>query len=638
MLAKLIKFETSDGFEYFLMGSANASARGMGLTLQSKVNDEACILLRSNKEDYFKTLKINLESIPKLSVEDLSNHEKNAIVNEENLKSKAVYIVAAELDVDEVTLLLSSAVSKACRVQMLTSESAVIDELRYSSLEITTHFKSKTLERLHFIHILDERGAVISNKLPVVNVSLQIKSCPDPQQEKFEQALNAFETGEDDDLFTLLPFIQLEWANDDTPGNKQGNGVQSRKTNEENSKKYTLAELQELSAYRVELQRAHLSSPSHKVAEMLALLAKNLKLQNKNIYAESEEQKNLIDKAKTDGEKNAEEVASKQRDSVVCEREKKLLRKFFNSLLSNYQSRLEPVLNVKSDSKSVKQVEQSPVESRHLSNYLIALYLFMRYQGKSFTQTETIKLNTLADSMGNAYLKDFASKLGKKETDSVEKLVNIEYIPITDDYEAAGCMTGFIYNIIGSFLLAIIPGFLESDYEIINKRIKQNREEAFRRTVHILLNYNWHDLDIYFDILALNALLYLNPDDDFSSGVEAHLRKELNSIKSQTTYQAKEYQNNHLRFFNEILPRYRKILKTKEGSFSKKPLSAINSAELLLTTQFGVCALHSKKAIPINGGFKVYDINLMRPGFMLDYDCEDYCLTGYRTSSSQIIV
>ncbi len=637
--AKLVKFETKDGYEFLLMGSANASVKGMGLSSPVKVNDEACILLRSKKVDYFKLLNINLASIPKFSVEELSSHEKNVIVNEENLKSKAVYILAAELDVDEVTLLLSIGVPKACRIQMLTSENTIIEELQYSSLEIITRFKPKTLERLHFIHLLDEKGSAISNKLPVINVSLQIKSCPDPQQEKFEQAFSAFEAGEDDDFFTLLPFIQLDWANDDIAGNKQGNGIHGRKTNEENDRKYTLEEVQELSAYRVELQRAHLSSPSHKVAELLALLAKNLKFQSKNAYAESEEQKNLIDKTKEDSEKNAEEVSSKQRDSAVCEIEKKLLRKFFNSLLSNYQSRLEPIRNVKSDSKSVKQVEQSPVESRHLSNYLIALYLFMRYQGKSFTRTETIKLNALADSTGNAYLKDFAAKLGKKETDSIEKLITIAYIPITEDYEAAGCMAGFIYNIIGSFLLAIIPGFLESDYDIINKRIRQNRQEAFIRTIHIVLNFNWHELDIYFDVLTLNALLYLYPDGEFGASSEENLRKELKSVNSQATYNAKEYESNYKRFFKEILPRYRKILKTRGTSTSKNPISTLKPENLLLTKQFGICALYDKRVIPINSaGFNVYDIDLMRPGFLLDYDYEDYCLTGYRTSSSQLVV
>lgn len=529
--AKIFHFQYSDGSEYLMLGSANATIAAMGSSGKKAVNSEAGIIIqRLSKTNYLKELDIKF---PKKGITLCSLPEnRNHLLPKEVKRKFTARITYSELKGDELTLYLKdkSAIEGQISIQSNNLVETEVVSFPLSSEKI--NIKCKYPDSVFKICIIDDEGNPVSNYSIVHRIDYLLKCNPDTQQEKLDNLLDGdFPDGEG--LTELLQYVDSNWADEDQPNNPVKTGASVRgdgKKEKDSNIKYEKLSPEEFNKVTKEMllkQAGELTSATVKIADFLQVVSSGMLTKPDDNFGESEEQKLLDDK---DQKGEGAEVPNAVRVKPSGEKEKRAISAFFNKLNELYGKSLKKFY----DSPVLTLTPNEEINIKFLSNVLIALQLIQIYYNKKFT---------------------VEVKSDKEETILKEEVFLYE----GNLYSGCDTVKGFMYKIFGKFILLATAKFKEYEYDILNQKLIYNKKQVFLKSIFILLNISCNEEEEdYRNTLFLNIIHYLKTEDVSEVEFISELKMQLDKLRSNAKFIHPSFQDNFESFFNNTIPAYQK--------------------------------------------------------------------------------
>jgi hypothetical protein len=530
--AKIFHFLFSDGTEYMMLGSANATTAALGSGVDQAINQEAGLIIRrtTSNKTWLEELDINL---PDGTINLNSIPKNNHLIGQSEQRS--VYttrILYSELRGNELSVYINKEIKLANGYVVLFSRNC--DELEKITYEQTNKIlisKCKKPEDIFKVHLVDNSYNVISNYCIVHRVESLIKCNPDPLQEKLDNLFEQ-EYPDGEGITELLEFVEYNWADDETNVNisKHSRGGINHKLKEPSlTDKYETLNTEEFNTISDEMflkQSGEMFHPSVKIAEFLGILGSELVSKSTYDYTESEEQK-LLEDTEQKGEGSA--ITNKSSRKINALKERDAISRYFHKLDENYSEHLKSFYEEKALTVTPNQV----INIKALSNVLIGLQLIQRYHGKKFDIEKGDYL-----SEGNVFRQG-------------------SYLIDGDVFSGDKTVKGFITNVLGKFLLLCTAGMKSYEYEILNQKIFYFRSQVVDKLVFTILNLHWHEKEYeYRDNLLLNSLFFINPESVSSEDFLNRFKQRIITARSKAVYISRYFDENADIFFNTFLPKF----------------------------------------------------------------------------------
>lgn len=208
--SKIFHFE-SDNNEYCLIGSANATIAGIGISKKRAINDEFCVLYRLPKGNLLKTLGI---SGIKQEI-DPTKLIRTTVITEETLpKSKIrndIFIIGCDLEGVNLTIFTKEPIKlKKSKVILYNNQAEIIFSIEIESRN--QNYIIITLDKLclknnpRYVNFENDINEIISNKQVINLVDSLRYSDPSKQNRTITQIINALEVRESNE-FAILDYI-----------------------------------------------------------------------------------------------------------------------------------------------------------------------------------------------------------------------------------------------------------------------------------------------------------------------------------------------------------------------------------------------------------------------------------------------
>lgn len=197
--AKAIQFETSEG-TFFVLGSANATSAAYGLNSHS-FNDEANIIIHSNKEDFFKKLGIDFSKQCVKSINDFHSAAKYSIrsANEALL----THITLCERHQQDKLYISFDKIVADAKVRLCLDDGYRDFDFNKDGIEIGVLGKIQ-----YAVAILGDKE--ISNKALVLDFADLVKRNPDSKYSKIESLFHTNNGDWDDNIAKVLSYVNFD--------------------------------------------------------------------------------------------------------------------------------------------------------------------------------------------------------------------------------------------------------------------------------------------------------------------------------------------------------------------------------------------------------------------------------------------
>jgi HKD family nuclease len=508
--AKMIHFSMSDGTEYMMLGSANATNAALGTSSKKAVNHEAGILIKrtSTSNTWLHELQIKLpaDSIGMDKFKDTGGRTSPKVSS----SSAKIKIVYAELRGTELSIYTKSKLTETdLKVLVLSREGAEIESIPFEMSDKSLVAKCSASDDVFKIVLANDQSEMVSNYCLVHRLEALIKCNPDPQQEKLDELLDE-EYPDGEGITQLLEYVDYNWADEDSKNTKYhvsggGAGIKS-KSGSPNQHYETLSEedFNAISDDALFQQTGEMSHPSVKIADFLGIVGSELAIRHSDDFSESEEQK-LLEAEVQQGEGNTVESNKKKKNNAIKVRN--AILRYFRNLDSQYTMLLESFYR----KKELFETPHIPINIKAFSNILIALQLIQIYHGKRF------------------------------DIESDEEFKQESYLIDGSIFDSHKTIKGFLNNVLGKFLLLSTAGVKKYEYDVLNKKLEYYQYQVLEKTIFTILKLHWHENElVYRDNILLNTLFFLHKNiedkDIFVENLKSRIWKQKNGSKYSSRY------------------------------------------------------------------------------------------------------
>lgn len=551
--AKIILFKYTDGKEYMVLGSANASMAAMGGLSQLADNAEAGLIVMQNQQfDWLNELEIKL---PKNKININSFKGDNGLspssIIRNSYKNRIIYTELKGLDL--TCYLKDPSVDDVWMVNLGRS-GEILEKIVAKSVDNRIICQLSESEYAFKVYIENSDSERCSNYCIIHRYEALLRCNPDPTHEKLDSLLEG-EFPEDEGFTTLLEYVDYDWADDEAnnidtinPKNFKPSVKTEHKTQENEYQRLTSEEFNKISMDVLAHQSGLLTNSNIKIADFLNIVISG-ESQRTSDFSESDEQK-LLEDEEQKGE--GEEIKSRGVKKVNAKQEKKAIIRYFKKLETIYTNKLDSFFETRALTKTPNEL----ITIKSLSKILIAVQILSIYQGKKFSQ--------LQDCNGSALLEEYYIKFGIV-TSSVDTV------------------KGFLISVLGKFFLLATGGFKKYDYEILNQKVKTYRLQLFEKTLFICLNTDWRNEDEkkYLQLLLLNLHYFVLPVDAIDEAYFSQLKSKTVLFRKNAKYVSALFSENLSDYENILLPKFKKWYKVFSNEGERKQY-LIKETHLLL--------------------------------------------------------
>ena len=596
--AKILHFQYNDGREIMILGSANATKAAMGIDGISAVNHEAVIIIkRISKINWLMELGIEFPKETIKAVKELKTNLSSLYPKEPTNKYQ-LKIVYSELRANEISIYIDNKLTdKYLKIVSISRTNEIIEQNEAIIEDDCIKVICDKPDNLFKIYIINMEGIQLSNFSITHRLESLIKCNPDPHQEKLDYLLEQdYPDGEG--ITELLQYADFNWADEEIKVNNSSSrsNFNSHDTNTDSLiySKLNAKDFNTVSNDVLLKQAGELSNSSVKIVDFLKIVSSDGSFISSNDFIESSEQSLLEDtEQKGIGDKIENVVKSK----ITAEKEQRAIINYFKKLNDLYNDKLQLFYI----NKSLKDTPKEEITLKLLSNILIGLQLIHIYHGKKYTIEKPNELN--------------------KEITLIEKT----YLKEGDLNSDLGTIKGFLFEVFGKFLLLSTGSMKTYDYEILVQKLNHNRKETFVKSLFIMMNINWKEKEIENrDILILNTLFFMNPNNLTAPDFISNLKNSINKIKVESKFISNSFATNLENFCDIIFPKYIDWYKSYSNDESKKALivdvADLKSSSIIFSKYLGFNSVNKvhKKA---NGSFSV---DLKREGYLWNEDVKMY--------------
>jgi hypothetical protein len=577
--------------EFLLIGSPNATTAALGGRKISSMNDEACLLLnRPLKNSYLDELGIKFPSKTILLSKIESKNQSDVVAG---IKSK-FKISYVELRGNKLSIYLNKYTAQKTSFKLFDVDGTEIETIQVEVSSDLIEIEIAMTEQAFKICLNDDKERV-SNFMLIHRVEFLLKNNPDPKQEKLDELLENILANNTDNITDIFSHVSFNWADEDEePFANPISFAKNQKEKEIQNKTFQVLDettFNTVSKQMLLKQEGILTSSNIRIADFLGALGAELNKQQKEIFEDSEEAKQLMQSEGGEGQ----EIKRKIRIVSDGEREKRAIFKFFKKLNDSYYDFLEPFYT----SNGIDHPKQK-VSIKGLSNLLIALEVYHIYYGKRFATTE-------------------------KGIDDKEIIKEHEYLP-EGNISSYDCAKWFLCDILGKFLIISTEEHKVYDYDLLKNKQTEMRKNAFYKSVFAVLNISWGEkFYAYRESLLLNLLFYLNPEKQLDKSWIERLNLQLQSLEEKAKRIHHSYQDNRNYFFNSLLPKFIQWTKIYADEELKKnlilDLSNVQYGATIFKKSLGFAEMINKKQ---NGNKNT--ISLRASGFDWDENEEQSIL------------
>lgn len=197
--AKAVQFETSHG-TFLVLGSANATSAAFGLNAHS-FNDEANIIIHSDKEDFLKRLGIDFNTQSVKSIDDFQATTKYSIrsVDEKLL----THITLCERYSQERLYVQLDNIIADVKIRLQLDDDYRDFDFNKEGIDIG---RLGTIQ--YVVAVVNDK--VISNKALVLDITDLVKRNPDSKYSKIESLFLANNGDWDDNIAKVLSYVNFE--------------------------------------------------------------------------------------------------------------------------------------------------------------------------------------------------------------------------------------------------------------------------------------------------------------------------------------------------------------------------------------------------------------------------------------------
>ncbi len=425
--AKIFHFEYTDGWEYLLIGSANATINAFGSETSPAKNAEAGLLLRrKNQSTFLNDLGIKLKKAGKIDLKSITRN-KNNIGDSQFLQKVSKRIIYTEINGNKLTAKLLEALSEGCELNLLNNEGEILET---QSINITNQELIVVIKRPEEAYkiYLSINNVRVSNYSLIHNIAYQSKCNPDPVNADLGHLIETFNNDPEQDKFIeLLKYVDYNWADEDF---EEDNTKSARKfvfTNKTANpkKKYEkiteeeFNELKTISSTAVE----HLRHPSIQIADLLNAISRGLITSDLSIQENPEEALGSMIEEEQIG--FGEEVTHKLNYRIRGAQEKRAIEKHISRVTNFYQNQLNN-FNI---SRTYTDAPKRPLHLKELSNLSVALDLIFFFFGEKYPYNHTkfmINMNEFR------FIEKLLNSFDNKSLDSIKKFVSLYSIEVPD--------------------------------------------------------------------------------------------------------------------------------------------------------------------------------------------------------------
>lgn len=650
--AKIFNFEYEDGWEYLLIGSANATINALGSNTTKFKNGEAGILIkRKLNKGFINDLGISYKKAKAIDIRSFVRKPNNIGDNIPSVKYEN-RIIYSEINGSKLLIFLKDAAAKNQQIMVLDSENNELEMQVVDSVSKELKFVLSNPNDAYKIYF-SENGKRITNYSLIHNVAYQSKCNPDPNHAEIGQIIESLSVDPENGQFIeLLSYADYNWVDEELDGSvKKSSKTGISKDHKESQKIYdtlTTDEFNKLNSVKSN-ESDLLNNSSVQIADFLNILSRGLIKSNTSIKESIEEA--LSNQNEDEQTGSGGEVRQSVSVNNRGELEEKIILRHLDKVCSFYTGQLSKLTS----SKSFKSVPNRPLTIKDLSNLSIALDLMFIYYGKKYTlhKTEFVisfkkELSDKIRSIENKYkltripktnrdyntwvyyevesdwfnevkkqFNKLDSKLWIEQSEYKINLYPKEYLPVGayNSDEGYG-LKHYLIEMLGSFLLNAnsTANYKIYDYDVLNEKVLSLRKSIFEHATFLCLNINWKEHENkYRDILLLDLLHFIYPKSITKSEIDL-IEKSLVSTYDKSKYKHTGYFNNYQYTTEKLYPNYLKCKDVfkKESSDSIRVVKS-SILNYLYTKEMGFGLLR-------NSG-KDY-LGLEKPGLVWDYDID----------------
>lgn len=384
--AKVFHFQYQDGWEYLLIGSANATINALGSFTSNARNAEAGVLLRRKGPDNFiEQLGINIHLLQQFELPE-EKIKITEIGDNEPISKAKITIPYSEINGSKISIYVLRAFEEKCELVILDEFGDILEthpvEVAENKIQIQVHHYNQVYKIY-----LTSNYKRISNYCLVHNVAVQAKSNPDPAHNELTQIIETLSADPDQDKFIeLLGHVDYNWADEEASphGTNLLSGGSSEVVKLDKIKEYDRLSEQEFNALQSIQTREieHLNHPNVYIADLLSAISRGLVISQKSILENPEEALAHQSEEQQTGEG---EIVSGINIRTRGELEKNAIYRHIDKVNLFYQGRL----NKFHKENIYATIPDLPLTIKQLSNMSTALDLIYLYQGKSYQVFKT---------------------------------------------------------------------------------------------------------------------------------------------------------------------------------------------------------------------------------------------------------
>jgi len=648
--AKIFQFEYENGWEYFVLGSANSTIHGLGSNSEKAKNGEASIVLKRKRTiGYTADLGISLKDASPIDIRSFI--KPPSIPSDEIVPIHIITrIEHAEINGKKLMVYFKNNPLEESELLIFSSDNSILEKQKLPGLDKEQVFDLEIFIGCFKLAIFkeDER---ISNYFFIDDVSYLSKTNPDPKYANLSQVLERLTSDPDNaDYLGLFEHLDYAWIDDELDSRQNTSSRTNSitrvrtnyKTNYEDLSEEKFNSLSSVQSKEMEV----LNDPSVQIADLLRLTSKGL-LVAQNNFQESVEEKlaNLSDDEDGTDDNSIPEISVVRNSG---EMERKAIIGYLNKARKFYLHNLQELVN----SKSLLNVPSRPLVYKDLSYMSIGLDLIHIFYNKVLSKhrkTFGINYNDKHELKVRQIEKRYSlERIDKRDADRLNLVyygveINMfdkvnkafdgldpklwehqdEYPVLTlqepfilhGNYKGEGGanVKSFLIEMLGSYLINAnsVAGFKTYEYDSLNEKTKSLRSSIFERATFLCLNLHWKDSELHLRNILLLDLLHFILADNISK--ESIIRINLNLTSAYDSYKKKDsFFNSNLSFYIEsILPNYlnwrRNFDQNRQAILGL--VTDLSIGDYIFSSKIGFAKVHHKE--------KGY-LRINKPGFQWD--------------------
>jgi hypothetical protein len=580
--AKLILFTLTDGGEYAVIGSSNATRPGHGMPSLGAFNHELNCHILWQKSKLLNKLGIQLSKDSVVKISDIPVRNDNGAVGTGESIPKTLRIKFAEHLGFTLHLMTEGTYANPVSVHFFDRHGQFLWRKEGMTLEPEIQISlPNDVNGLAFVAWHDSIGNALSGKQILQNTAFHILGNPDRRLEQLNNIFQGIEDGNFGRVEDLLRFVSFGDDDDSDFPNVISHKVDSSSKGITNVRGEVLTSYEEFTKvpeHVLNRQKGILSSPNVLIAEFLYSLSnRHLALDS----IDSDEQTGSLDTDEVEQDVSISKPIL--RDGNVIIKEKRAVQHFIRKFQTNVIAPWEKLL-ANAPHRGASTYKPKEITINQLSAYLITAQLMRKY-------------------LRRPYIFDIEGKH-----------VSGTYIEIGSSENEIG-LSSYTWGVVGPFLTELRVGVKQYHHEALRNKANRFFLESSFMSLLTVCNNHWQNADLpWWNLLMANAVLAAHEAARCDTN---QLWTEFSSWLNQTS-SSEEFispqRTEHLKYLRKIvLPRVVPFL--HEWDNQRLPLRSagdLRAGDCIFVSAFGFCLVTSVSTANADGG---YAVGITNPGF-----------------------